>query len=111
MERQSQKILVVSDSAENDLEQEYVFYADNYSVEAAERLRIGFNQEILKILPNPYIYPECRFLPTKTQIYRNIVWGNYLIIYKIKKDIIEVLSVFHTKQKPAKVKLVRKTKK
>jgi plasmid stabilization system protein ParE len=69
MDRQSEKALIVSDSAEADLEQEYVFYATNYSIEAAERLRVGFNHEIVKILPNPYIYPECRFLPTKTQIY------------------------------------------
>jgi len=110
MEGQSEKVIAVSDAAKKDLEQEYFYYAQNYSIEAAEKLRIGFNKEILKILPNPYIYPECRFLLTKTQIYRNIVWGNYLIIYKIKKDCIEVLSVFHTKQKPAKVKLVRKRK-
>ena len=110
MERQSEKALVVSDHAANDLELEYIFYANEYSPAAAERLRIGFNTEIQKILPNPYIYPECRYLPTKTQIYRNIVWGNYLIIYKIKKDTVEVLSLFHAKQKPSKIKLTKKRK-
>ncbi len=73
-------------------------------------MKTDFMLKVDSILPNPYIYPECRFLPTKTQIYRNIIWGNYLIIYKVKKDIVEVLSVFHTKQKPSKIKLVRKKK-
>ena len=110
MEGRGEKTLIVSEYAAIDLEQEYLFYANEYSIEAAERLRLGFNKEILKILPNPYIYPECRFLPTKTQIYRNIVWGNSLIIYRIKKDIVEVLSLFHTKQKPSIIKLAKKRK-
>lgn len=108
MEGQSQKVLVVSDDARKDLESEYLYYAYNYSIEAAEKLRLGFSKEILKILPNPYIYPECRFLPTKTQIYRNIVWENYLIIYRIRKTKIVVLSLFHTKKKPMKIKMVKK---
>jgi plasmid stabilization system protein ParE len=110
MERQSEKILVVREHAKNDLEQEYLYYAREYSIAAAEKLRLGFNQEILKILPNPYIYPECRFLPTKTQIYRNIAWGNYLIIYRIKKNVAHVLSLFHTKQKPSRIKMMTKRK-
>ncbi|MCW3125371.1 MAG: type toxin-antitoxin system RelE/ParE family toxin [Bacteroidetes bacterium] len=110
MEGQGKKVLVVGELVQNDLEQEYIYYADNYSIEAAERLRIGFNSEILKILPNPYIFPECRFLPTKTQIYRNIVWGNYLIIYKIKRDSVEVLSLFHSKQKPSRIKMAKRRK-
>ena len=110
MEGHREKTLIVSEYAALDLELEYLFYATEYSIEAAERLRLGFNKEILKILPNPYIYPECRFLPTKTQIYRNIIWGNYLIIYRIKKDVVEVLSLFHTKQKPSRIKLAKKRK-
>jgi plasmid stabilization system protein ParE len=89
------------------MEQEYMYYAYEYSPEAAETLRLSFNQVIRTILPNPCIYPECRFLPTKTQIYRNIIWGNYLIIYRIRRDSVEVLSLFHTKQKPAKARQVR----
>lgn len=32
------------------------------------------------------IYPECRHLETKTQIYRNIILGKYLIIYRIRAN-------------------------
>lgn len=30
------------------------------------------------------LHPECRHLETKTKIYRNIIFGSYLIIYRIK---------------------------
>jgi plasmid stabilization system protein ParE len=110
MEGQGEKTIVVSEYVKADLEKEYFYYAERYSVSAAEKLRLGFNEQLLTLLPNPYIYPECRFLPTKTQIYRNIIWGNYLIIYKIRRDVIEVLSLFHTKQRPSKIKLTRKRK-
>jgi len=104
------KTLVITDKALDELHAEIVYHRLNTSEKFASTMKTDFMQKVDSILPNPYIYPECRFLPTKTQIYRNIVWGNYLIIYKIKKNSIEVLSVFHTKQKPAKIKLVKKKK-
>ena len=105
------RIIVITDNALDELHVEILYHRSNTSEKFAATMKTEFMPMVDTILPNPFIYPECRFMPTKTQIYRNIVWGNYLIIYKIKKESIEVLSVFHTKQKPAKVKLVRKRKK
>jgi hypothetical protein len=102
------RILVIKDEALDGLHGEILYHRLNTSEKFASTMKIDFMQRVDSILPNPYIYPECRFLPTKTQIYRNIVWGNYLIIYRVKKEIVEVLGVFHTKQKPAKIKLVKK---
>jgi plasmid stabilization system protein ParE len=102
------RMLIISDKALDELHAEIIYHRLNTSEKFASTMKIDFMQKVDSILPNPYIYPECRFLPTKTQIYRNIVWGNYLIIYKIRKESIEVLSLFHTKQKPSKVRMVRK---
>src|ERR1035437_5048472 len=102
--------LIIAHSALNDLQDEIIYHQLNTSETFAAKLKTGFISKVDSILPNPYIYPECRFLPTKTQIYRNVIWGNYLIIYKIKSEVIEVLSLFHTKQKPSKIKLKRKRK-
>lgn len=44
------------------------------------------------------MFPEVRFLPTKNKIYRNIILGAYLILYRIKSDRIEVLRIFHSSQ-------------
>lgn len=105
MEKQLQ--VIVKESALNDLAGQYEYYAENYSVRYAEKFRLAFFEQVKSILPQPLHYPECRFLPTKTHSYRNIVWGNYLIVYKVKARSIEVLVLFHTKLNPKKLKKAR----
>jgi plasmid stabilization system protein ParE len=56
------------------------------------------------------IYPECRHLETKTQIYRNIILGKYLIIYRVKSNKIEVLRALHGSQNPKIIKAIKKIK-
>jgi|GEM_PF-919546 plasmid stabilization system protein ParE len=106
MEKQIQ--IIVKEAALNDLEKECLHLAENYSVRYSEKFRLAFFEQIITILPNPLKYPECRFLPTKRKMYRNIIWQNYLIVYKVKKAVIEVLILFHTKQRPAKLKAIKK---
>lgn len=57
---------------------------------------------------NYLVNPECRHLTTKTKIYRNIILGSYLIIYRIKTNRIEVLRAFHGSRSPKIIKQVRK---
>lgn len=59
---------------------------------------------------NYLVNPECRHLETKTKIYRNIILGSYLIIYRIKANKIEVLRAFHGSRSPKIIKQVRKVK-
>jgi len=40
-------------------------------------------------------HPECKQLPTKSKMYRNIILGKYLVIYRIRAEKIEVLRTFH----------------
>jgi len=56
------------------------------------------------------LHPECRHLETKTKIYRNIILGSYLIIYRIRANKIEVLRAFHGSRSPKTIKLVQKVK-
>lgn len=53
-------------------------------------------------------HPICRFIPSKTGIYRNIRHGKYLIIYRIKPERIEVLNIIHGSRSPSKIRAVRK---
>ena len=108
MDKKVQKSLVIKEDALAELEEQVVYFCLNYSATYAEQFRLDFFKTVFSILPNPNIYPECRFLPTITQMYRNIVWGNYLIIYKIKPKTVEILSLFHCKQKPTKIKMLRR---
>lgn len=109
MEKQGYEIIIKA-QARIDILNHYTYYAENYSVRYAERFLNGFIKQVETILPLIWTNPECRFLPTKNNIYRNIVWGDYLIVYKILKKEIWVVGVFHTKQKPSKIKSYRKVK-
>lgn len=57
-----------------------------------------------------HLHSECKYLETKTQIYRNIILGKYLIIYRIKAEKIEVLRALHGSQSPKKIKAIKKIK-
>ncbi|MFN8322126.1 MAG: type II toxin-antitoxin system RelE/ParE family toxin [Chitinophagales bacterium] len=90
---------------------EFTYLKEFATERAARKFKNGFVEKVDSILPQYLAYPECRFLPTKNNIYRNIIWGNYLIIYKVLKKEVLVLGVFHSKQNPAKLKAYRKVKK
>ncbi len=65
---------------------------------------------VLNLETQYLLHPECRHLETKTKIYRNIILGSYLIIYRIKSHQIEVLRAFHGSRSPKIIKQVRKIK-
>ena len=56
------------------------------------------------------IYPECRFLPTKSHLYRNIILESHLIIYRVKTERIEVLRAIHSQSSISRIRSVRKIK-
>lgn len=56
------------------------------------------------------LHPECRFIPTKTKKYRNIILGKYLIIYRITPNKVEVIRAFHSSQSVRKIKSARSVK-
>ena len=76
--------------------------ADIFYFEIINRVRSLETQYLL--------HPECRHLETKTKIYRNIILGSYLIIYRIKTNRIEILRAFHGSRSPKLIKQVRKVK-
>jgi toxin ParE1/3/4 len=77
-----------------------------------ERAGLIFYQDLKMIvrgLETQYrLHPECRHLETKTKMYRNIIFGSYLIIYRIRAKKIEVLRAFHGSRSPKEIKKVRK---
>lgn len=55
-------------------------------------------------------YPECRHLQTKSRLYRNIILGSYLIIYRITPKQIEVLKAINSRMSITKIKSARSIK-
>ncbi len=58
----------------------------------------------------PFKYEECAELPTKNKIYRKATYAPYKIVYRIKGNRIEILSVFHSSQNPKTISYLRKIK-
>jgi toxin ParE1/3/4 len=79
-----------------------------------ERAALSLFDEILMVTRNLesqfLLHPECRHLVTKTKKYRNIIFGSYLIIYRITPHRIEVLRAFHGSRSPKKIKKSRTIK-
>ena len=64
--------------------------------------------EALDSLSNYYTaYPECRHLPTKSRMYRNIILDAHLIIYRITNKRIEVLDIVHSASSISKIRKTR----
>ena len=53
-------------------------------------------------------YPECRHIPTKSHMYRNIILDAHLIIYRITDERIEVLDIVHSASSIRKIRDTRK---
>ena len=55
-------------------------------------------------------YPECRYIPTKSRMYRNIILDAHLIIYRLTAVRIEVLDIIHAASSIRKIREARKIK-
>ncbi len=87
----------------------------NYGAEAfGEFLADIFMDRLEKIIDElEYQYnlhPECKHLPTKGKIYRNIIFGKYLVIYRITPEKVEILTLLHSSRSVKKIKAVRSIK-
>ena len=62
---------------------------------------------IRKIGISPFAFKECEHLPTKSKVYRQATCLSYLIIYKITKTEIIILSVTHSARNASEIKKLR----
>jgi plasmid stabilization system protein ParE len=102
--------VVISDLALKSLEQIYDYGSETFSFAAAT---VFIEQLILLIenlSENYLLYPECRYLPTKSKIYRVLIYGGYIAIYRITLSRIEVLNVLHSSRSISNIKAVRKVR-
>lgn len=90
------KKVVVSDFALISLEGIYHYGIETFSLASSSVFIDEMVSKIEQLKSDYLVYPECRFLETKGKIYRNIILGNYLIIYRITKSRIEVLNIIHS---------------
>lgn len=109
MEKNTKKI-VRSDTFKQKRREIYIYGAEAFGEFLADIFmdRLG---KIIDELEYQYnIHPECKHLPTKGKIYRNIIFGKYIVIYRIKTDKVEILTMLHTSRSVTQIKTARSIK-
>lgn len=110
MEKIEIKSVVYSKQYAIDTEEIYNYGVETFGISQALKYE-NFIDTITSGLSTTYLmYPECRWLPTKARIYRNIILDSHLIIYRIKHDKIEVLRVFHSHSNITRIRTSRSIK-
>jgi toxin ParE1/3/4 len=109
MEKKIRKVSL-SSVLDDDLADIFDYGLETFGRNLAELFVANMYQHINELPLLFLIYPECRHLETKTQIYRNIILGKYLIIYRIRANKIEVLRALHGSQSPKIIKSIKKIK-
>ena len=103
----SRKQVKVSDPFYESNEQVYDFGCETFGYFQAERYRQKIRQAIATLSEFYTAYPECRHLPTKSRMYRNIILDSHLIIYRITNERVEVLDIIHSASSIRKIRSVR----
>lgn len=105
-----EKEVVKSNFYYKDIQDIYEYGEATFGLRLADLFFESILNDVENLETQYLLHPECRHLETKTKIYRNIILGSYLIIYRIRANKIEVLRAFHGSRSPKIIKQVRKIK-
>src|ERR1700761_870870 len=102
--------VVISDLALKSLSQIYDYGTETFAFTAATIFIEELISRIEKLSSTYLQNPECRYLVTKAKIYRNLIHGGYIVVYRITPTRIEVLNVLHSSRSISSIKATRKVK-
>lgn len=94
-----------TDSARLQLEDIFNYYRDNASLKVAQKLKNQIYNRTYQLEKFPKSGSPEPLLCERELEYRYLVEGNYKIIYWIKNEIIQIISVFDCRQNPIKMKV------
>jgi toxin ParE1/3/4 len=100
MEKKTRRV-TRSQFLDEDLADIYQYGTETFGLALADAFLEEIYQLLIQLSTRFYSHPECKFIPTKDKVYRNIIFGSYLIIYRVYPDKIEVLRAFHSSRSPA----------
>ena len=90
-----------------DVQDIFQYGEATFGEKAANYFYEDLQSQVKSLATQYYLHPECRHLETTDKIYRNIILGSYLIIYRITEDKIEVLRALHGSHSPACIKSIK----
>jgi plasmid stabilization system protein ParE len=100
------KEVIVSKKVDIDLKEIYNYSVETFGERKAKEYASYLYDTILSLDRNYLMYPQCQQLPTKRKIYRRIIAGSHIIIYRIAKQI-EVLRILHSSSSNRKIRSAR----
>lgn len=104
------KEVKISEQFNHDIVEVYLYGEEMFGQVAAKSFIADIFNKISTLETSWMMFPECRHLKTQDKRYRNIIIGNYLIIYKIKSDVILVLRILHSHSSISKIRSSREVK-
>ena len=110
MVENERKEVRISAQFELDIESLYNYGEEIFGAIAAKSFIADIYSRIWSLDRMYLLHVECRHLPTKNKIYRNIILGSYLIIYRITEGYIEVLRIIHSHSSIRRIKSSRQIK-
>jgi toxin ParE1/3/4 len=102
--------VVISELALQSIQKIYEYGVETFAVNAANVFIDELFDHVDTLSTNYHMHPECRYLPTKSRKYRNMIHGGYLVIYRIADVRVEVLNVIHSSRSIAAIKSLRSVK-
>ena len=90
-----------------DLDDIYQYGLETFGL-AQARLYEDKIWKLIAILSHNYLlFPECRYLVTKSKMYRWIILDSHLIIYRITGSQVQALRLLHAKRSITKIRASR----
>lgn len=92
---EKEKIRVIASTQfNNNLLLIHDYGTETFGLKQADLFILAIYKEIDRLGTHYEMHPECRYLITKSQKYRNIIIGSYRVIYRIS-DRVEILTIQH----------------
>jgi toxin ParE1/3/4 len=100
----------ISEQFNHDIISLYIYGEEVFGTIAAKSFIADIYSRVWSLDTMYLLHVECRHLPTKNKIYRNIILGSYLIIYRVTNDYVEVLRILHAHSSIRRIKSTRRIK-
>lgn len=101
--------LVLTERAEHSLNEITDYYLTEHSAERATKILHSIDNAFGKIVGSPKSYPICFDVKNPSENIRQIiVHHTFKIVYRIQKNTIEVIEIFHGNRNPELLKDIEK---
>lgn len=91
-----------------DLDEIFRYGTETFGTKQAEIYENEIWQFIEQLSHTYNLFPECRYLVTKSRMYRWIILDAHKIIYRITENEVQVLRIIHAKCSIINIKSTRK---